>query len=81
MGEFIGNTNGMWYIESLNMKGGPVEWGQIFRLRHFSLGRYLAVQKEYDRDADTNSCFYLEEKCSDNSLLQFSALPSSINEN
>ncbi|CAD8210359.1 unnamed protein product [Paramecium octaurelia] len=81
LGEFIGNTNGMWYIESLNMKGGPVEWGQIFRLRHFSLGKYLAVQKEQDRDTDTYSCFYLEDKQSENSLLQFSALPSSINEN
>ncbi|CAD8122041.1 unnamed protein product [Paramecium sonneborni] len=60
------------------MKGGPVEWDQIFRLRHFSLGKYVAVEKEQDTDIDTDSCFNLEDKQNDNSLLQFSDSDSSI---
>lgn len=69
LGEFIGNTNGMWYIENASQKdyfkGGPVEWGQLFRLRHFSLGKYLAIMKV----GEMNSCFYLEDRPVENSLM------------
>lgn len=43
--QFVGNTNGMWIIESENyQKGGFLPWNTPARFRHFSSGQYLCVK-------------------------------------
>jgi hypothetical protein len=70
----------MWYVEKENFdEGGKLEWGQPLRLRHFSLGKYLAI-KTMGNSHDSDSCFYLSDKCSPNSLLSFFALPSAMSD-
>ncbi|EGR30411.1 MIR domain protein [Ichthyophthirius multifiliis] len=42
--KFIGNSNGMFIIQSQNMhKGGLVEWNKDYKLRHLTTGFYLSL--------------------------------------
>jgi len=67
--QYIGNTNGMWVIEHENyLTGGLVQWGAKFRLRHFSSGRYLSLNKDTQTD---NSELNLETKPNKNCLFEF----------
>jgi hypothetical protein len=40
--KFIGNSNGLFIVESDNMQqGGKVEWKGLYRLRHLTTNCYL----------------------------------------
>ncbi|EAR92909.2 zinc finger, C2H2 type family protein (macronuclear) [Tetrahymena thermophila SB210] len=42
--KFVGNSNGMFVIESQNMmQGGLVEWDNMYRLRHLTTNQYLSL--------------------------------------
>ena len=52
--EFQGNSNGMFCVEAENMRiGGKIEWGKIIRLRHMSVGKYLAICSDRDKILNT----------------------------
>jgi len=77
--QYIGNTNGMWVIEHENhLTGGLVQWGEKFKLRHFSSGRYLTVVK--DPQTDTSE-LGLEVKPNKNCLFEFVTTSSAVSKN
>lgn len=42
--KFVGNSNGMFVVESENMLyGGLVEWDKSYRLRHLTTNQYLSL--------------------------------------
>lgn len=45
--DYSGNTFGLWVIENVDFKkGGQVEYGAGYRLKHMSTGYYLTVVDE-----------------------------------
>jgi hypothetical protein len=43
--KFVGNSNGMFIVESVNVaEGGLVKWGEFYRLRHLTTNWYLSVE-------------------------------------
>lgn len=74
-GEFEGDSNGMFQIENENMMmGGLVEWGQNVRLRHFILGKYLAINMEPIKGGQM--LLYLADTPASNTLFQFVPVPT-----
>ncbi|CAD8066638.1 unnamed protein product [Paramecium sonneborni] len=74
-GEFNGDSNGMFQIENEDLnKGGLIEWGQSLRLRHFILGKYLAIN--YEPIKSGQLLLYLSDQPTPNTLFQFVAVPT-----
>jgi MIR domain len=68
--EFEGNSNGMWQLEGETMmKGGSLEWDKPFRMRHLSIGKYLAIHDKPLNDKE-QFLLYLSDTPSPNTLFQ-----------
>ncbi|KAM3138734.1 hypothetical protein pb186bvf_009113 [Paramecium bursaria] len=75
--EFEGDSNGMFQVESETMmNGGMLEWGQNLRLRHFILGKYLAIHMGQVLDKSGQQILYLTDKPTPNTLFQFIPVPT-----
>ena len=75
--DYIGNTNGMWVIEHENyLRGGLVQWGDTFRLKHFSSDMYLSIDEQHNS-------FKLDkirpDRNDENFLFHFVVVSSTIN--
>jgi hypothetical protein len=67
--QFIGNTNGMWLIERLNLKnGGRIRWGEKLRLKHLGSGMYLSIQ---EKETDLEQRYELSLTASPNHLSEW----------
>lgn len=71
--KFIGNSNGMFIVESENMQsGGQVEWENQYRLRHLTTNYYLKLGEDLNSHSvsevskEEHSCFLTLEKGVDN---------------
>lgn len=56
--------------------GGSIEWGKPIRLRHLSMGKYLAVNKDKPLDNKGSFLIYMNEFTEESSLFQFIPLPT-----
>lgn len=67
----------MFQLENIDLKrGGMLEWGMPFRLRHFMLGKYLAINTEIRFEKSSQLIIYLEDKPTPETLFQFLPVPS-----
>jgi hypothetical protein len=49
--KFIGNSNGMFVIETIQMnKGSFVNWKEKYKLRHLLTNKYLKLGEEFNRE-------------------------------
>lgn len=57
--KFIGNSNGMFVVESQDMnQGGRVEWGQFYRLRHLTTNKYLVLGQDTSNQATSEVVYH-----------------------
>jgi len=51
--KFVGNSNGMFIVENLNMiQGGLVKWKTSYRLKHLATNKYLSIGSQPGWDID-----------------------------
>ena len=68
--DFKGNTCGVWIIEGSDYKiGERLKYGENFRLKHMSTGRYLTIKRD---DNYKRPCLVLEELKPKTKLEEFS---------